>query len=182
MRINYLKKYLRQSYRDLRTAIFRFRFGCRSMHPKSYVIKPRSISKDVVMGAYSHLSVGCRIGMRVKMGNYVMCGPEVEIAPGEHRFDLPGVPIIFSGRNPVEETIIEDDVWIGARAMIRSGVRVGRGAIVGMGAVVVKDVDAYTIVGGVPARKVATRFKHPNDALEHDEMINHVPRQGEYCE
>ena len=62
-----------------------------------------------------------------------MVGPEVCIAPGEHRFDIPGVPIIFSGRDDVPDTVIEEDVWIGARAIVRAGVTVGRGAIIGSG-------------------------------------------------
>ena len=52
--------------------------------------------------------------------------------------------------------IIEDDVWIGAKASVLRGVRVGRGAIIGTGAVVTRDVEPFTIVAGVPARVVAT--------------------------
>jgi len=50
------------------------------------------------------------------------------------------------------KVIIEDDVWIGEGAAILPGVVIGRGAIIGTNAVVTKDVDPYTVVGGVPAR------------------------------
>jgi acetyltransferase-like isoleucine patch superfamily enzyme len=50
--------------------------------------------------------------------------------------------------------VIEDDVWIGAKASILPGVRIGRGAIVGTGAVVNKDVPPFTVVAGVPAKIV----------------------------
>jgi acetyltransferase-like isoleucine patch superfamily enzyme len=111
-----------------------------------------------------------------------MCGPEVAIGMGEHRFDVAGTPVIFSGHPDVAETVIEDDVWIGARALVRSGVRVGRGSIIAMGAVVVKDVEPYSIIAGVPARKIKDRFSTPEEIAEHDEMLGQEPVCGSYCE
>ena len=54
--------------------------------------------------------------------------------------------------------VVEDDVWIGARAIIMSGVKIGQGAVVAAGAVVSKDVPPYAIVGGVPAKIIKYRF------------------------
>lgn len=54
---------------------------------------------------------------------------------------------------------IEDDVWIGHRAIVMDGVRVGRGAVVGAGSVVTRDVRPYSVVGGVPAREIGLRFR-----------------------
>ena len=54
--------------------------------------------------------------------------------------------------------IVEDDVWIGQNAIILSGVRIGQGAVIAAGAVVNKDVEPYTIVGGVPAKTINRRF------------------------
>jgi acetyltransferase-like isoleucine patch superfamily enzyme len=55
-------------------------------------------------------------------------------------------------------THIGNDVWIGARAVLRTGVRIGDGAIIAAGAVVVKDVEPFSIVGGVPAKHIRYRF------------------------
>lgn len=55
--------------------------------------------------------------------------------------------------------IIDDDVWIGQRALIMSGVHVGQGAIIAAGSVVTKDVPPYAIVGGVPAKVIKYRFE-----------------------
>lgn len=54
--------------------------------------------------------------------------------------------------------VVDDDVWIGARAIIMSGVHINQGAIIGAGAVVTKDVPPYAIVGGVPAKVIGYRF------------------------
>jgi acetyltransferase-like isoleucine patch superfamily enzyme len=60
--------------------------------------------------------------------------------------------------NPVRRTKIGSDVWIGERALVKSGVSIGHGAVIGMGAVVTKDVPPYAIVGGNPARIIRMRF------------------------
>lgn len=56
------------------------------------------------------------------------------------------------------DIIIEDDVWIGTNSVILPGVKLGRGSIVGAGSVITKDVERYSIVGGVPAKKIKMRF------------------------
>jgi acetyltransferase-like isoleucine patch superfamily enzyme len=56
------------------------------------------------------------------------------------------------------DVVIEDDVWIGTRAIILHGVTIGRGAIIGAGAVVTKNVPPYAIVGGVPAKIIKFRW------------------------
>ena len=63
---------------------------------------------------------------------------------------------LFDESSP--KTTIGNDVWIGARATILSGIKIGDGAIIAAGAVVTKDVEPYTIVGGVPAKPIKKRF------------------------
>ncbi len=182
MSVRIIKTQLRQTYRDWRTFLLRKLRGYKGIDPKAFAMRPHGLATDLKMGAYSHLSPGCSIGRRVRLGNYVMCGPEVTIGMGEHCFDVAGTPVIFSGHPEALETIIGDDVWIGGRALIRSGVKVGRGSIIAMGAVVVKDVEPYSIVGGVPARKIKDRFSTPEEIAEHDEMLSMEPSCGNYCD
>ena len=73
-------------------------------------------------------------------------------------------------------------MWIGARALVRAGVRIGKGAVVAMGAVVVSDVAPYAIVGGVPAKKIRSRFTSPEQISKHDLMLEQEPAAGAYCE
>lgn len=63
-------------------------------------------------------------------------------------------------KRPVDDlgVIIEDDVWIGTRAIVLHGVTIGRGAVVAAGSVVTKSVPPYAIVGGVPARLIRFRW------------------------
>lgn len=68
------------------------------------------------------------------------------------------------------DIVLEDDVWIGYRALIMSGVHIGQGAVVAAGAVVTRDVPPYAIVGGVPAKVIKYRFSQEiiNDLLKVD--------------
>jgi acetyltransferase-like isoleucine patch superfamily enzyme len=110
-----------------------------------------------------------------------MIGPELLITGADHRFDEPGVAVIFSGRPEPEACVIEDDVWIGARVTVLKGVRIGRGAIVAAGALVSRDVPPYTIVGGVPARPIRLRFDEEQQKI-HDAYLALPPHEGRYCE
>lgn len=84
------------------------------------------------------------------IGRYVMTGPNVTIITGDHRIDLVGEYMrnvtnemkLESNDQPV---VIEDDVWIGAGAIILKGVTIGRGSVISAGALVRKDVPPYTI-------------------------------------
>ena len=86
--------------------------------------------------------------------------------------------IVYDALKMVEEktgnedlgVVIEDDVWVGARAVILRGVRVGRGAIVAAGAVVTKSVPPYAIVAGNPARVLKFRW-NPETILRHESIL-----------
>lgn len=84
---------------------------------------------------------------------------------GEHNYKYittyPCREIIFkNGKSSITKgsIVLDDEVWIGCNALIMSGVHVGKGAVVAAGAVVTKDVEPYTIVGGVPAKVIKKRF------------------------
>lgn len=99
----------------------------------------------------------------IRIGDNVMFGPEVTIRGGNHRIDLPGIPMIdvtADMKAPEDDrgVVIEDDVWIGTRAIVLHGVTVGRGSVVGAGSVVTKSVPEFSVVAGSPARVVRSRF------------------------
>ena len=176
--INWIKNkpVLRQKLRNIRMMYTRRRLGVKDIHPTFNIGRPcKQISPDLQAGAYGSIGYGANICPKVILGNYVLIAPEVQILGGDHLYDIPGVPIIFSGRPSIPSTYIEDDVWIGARVTIMAGVRIGRGSIVAAGSIVTKDVPEYTVVGGVPAKFIRHRFLEKNEILKHNEMLSKKP-------
>lgn len=85
-----------------------------------------------------------------------MIGPNVVIRAADH--GLSKDILIRKQQHIGGIIIIEDDVWIGSNAVILKDVKLGKGCVIAAGAVVTKDVEPYTIVGGVPAKKIAERI------------------------
>lgn len=109
------------------------------------------------LGANSQLGENSRVEHDTVIGDNVMMGLEVLILSTRHAHSSIDIPIINQGyatRAPVK---IGDGVWIGARAIILPGVKIGSNSIVASGAVVSKDVPPNTIVGGVPAKIIKRR-------------------------
>ena len=129
------------------------------------------ISKDIIAGRYTYIGPNCVIYPKVSIGDYTMLANDVAIIGGDHNYNLPGMPIIFSGRDNLKPTIIGKDVWVGAYVKIIAGVSIGDGSIIAMGSVVTKDVAPFSIYGGVPAVKIKERFQNSEDIIKHEEML-----------
>ena len=155
--------------------------GYKNIDHRCYVVLPFSLSKGIKIGAYSFINENSNICPNVIIGKYVMFGPQVSILGGDHIFDIPGTPTIFCGRPELGSTIIEDDVWIGFGSIIMAGVKISRGSIVAAGSVVTKDVEAYSVVGGMPAKKIRMRFSNLDDIAKHDDMLSQIATEGKYC-
>lgn len=96
-------------------------------------------------------------GKGLVIGNNVLIAGHCLIIPSNHVFSRIDIPINRQGENS-RGIIIEDDVWIGAGCQILDGVTIARGTIVAAGSVVNKSTDPYSIVAGVPARKIKSRM------------------------
>jgi acetyltransferase-like isoleucine patch superfamily enzyme len=180
--LNFIRRseVLRQILRRCRSWVQNKKYGLGHLSSTNDIQKPKSISCDFKMGEYGFIGRGAWICPKVTVGNYVMLAPECAILGGDHRIDIPDKPIIFSGRPEVLPTIIGDDVWLGYRAMIMAGVCIGNGAIIAAGSVVTKDVEPYTVVAGVPARKINERFSI-EQKKSHVSMLQKPPFAGEYA-
>ncbi len=116
------------------------------------------IGDDVFIGPRATL-LAAKSGIII--GSKVMFGPNVTIMGGDHNASVIGQFMfdVKSKRPEDDQTVVvEDDVWVGTGAIILKGVRLERGCIVAAGAVVARDVPPYTVVAGVPAKVLRTRF------------------------
>lgn len=129
----------------------------------SYAGKKINIQRGAVfghslsIGDRSGIGINCMVQGTVTIGNNVMMGPEVYIYTKNHAHDRVDIPMIEQKYEPERPVTIEDDVWIGSRVTILPGVTIGKGAVIGASAVVTKDVPAYAVVGGNPARVLKMR-------------------------
>jgi acetyltransferase-like isoleucine patch superfamily enzyme len=141
-------------YRSVRVDITPF-------HP--FALGRNSVIEDYccINNAVGPIRIGddTRIGLHNTIIGPVEIGSQVNLAQGvvvsglNHRFQNAAVPIAQQGVDTIL-TRIEDDVWIGANAVVVPGVHIGRHSVIGAGSVVTRDVPAYSVAAGNPARVI----------------------------
>ena len=125
-----------------------------------------SVDDSVWLYNLNNISIGNNVSINpmtyiqgrggIKIGNDVSIGHHVTIMSSDHIYDDLETPIKDQGIQ-VKEVVIENGVWVGAKASILMGVHIGQGAIIAAGAVVTHDVESFAIVGGVPAKLIRSR-------------------------
>lgn len=131
---------------------------------------------NVKMDKHSFCGYDCEIS-NCEIGSFTSIANGVVIGGGMHPMDWVGMsPVFYKGRDsvkakfseferePVKPTFIGHDVWIGRNSLIKQGVSIGTGAVIGMGSVVTKDVPPYAIFAGNPAKLIRYRFN--NDIVQ----------------
>ncbi len=131
--------------------------GYRVVLEQDVYLKLVTNSAHLDIGRCSFLGKGVEIDCRenISIGEHVLLAPGCFIT--DHNHDTAAGRRIDQQKCVSAPVAIEDDVWVGANAVILPGVNIGQGAVVGAGAVVNSDVDSFTVVGGVPARMIAKR-------------------------
>jgi acetyltransferase-like isoleucine patch superfamily enzyme len=134
------------------------------------------IGKNFYIGRDSFIESNAIIGDNVIFGNRVAI-----VGRYDHHYQQIGKPIRlamairdkdYDWKGLDSITIIEDDVWISYGTTILSGVKIAEGSIIAAGSVVTKDVEPYSIYGGVPAIKMKDRFDKKADLNEHLKLTN----------
>jgi phosphonate metabolism protein (transferase hexapeptide repeat family) len=149
-----------------------------------YVLKGCRL-ENTQMDDYSYCGEYC-IMQNASMGKFVNVAAMVRIGATQHPIERASLhhftyrrkmygfdsedDIEFFEKRRDKKVIIGHDVWIGHGAVIMPGVTIGNGAVIGSGSVVTKDVEKYSIVAGVPAKKIRYRFSQ--DIIDKFEEIN----------
>lgn len=126
------------------------RYSCFWPNVKLSIVSEKGDNiSNIIIGDYTSIGDRTEIhcGGSVIIGDYVLISWDVNIIG--YDYHAPG-----GGQPESEPIIIEDEVWIGARAIILKGVRIGKGAIIGAGSVVSKDIPPYSFAAGNPARVI----------------------------
>lgn len=156
-------------------------------------IYPHCILNHCKIGNYTYVSRNS-ILQNAEIGNYCSISYDVHIGLGRHPMNLFSTsPIFYRVKNPFGLSIVKEnsdfeeyqkvtighDVWIGARVTILDGVSIGTGAVIAAGSIVTKDVPAYSVVAGVPARIIKDRAaKEDAEKYSRSEWWNLSPEEA----
>lgn len=134
-----------------------------------------SSSSEVIQSCLGRFTYLARASVKFSdVGSFCSIGPDAMVGGlGKHPVDWMSThPAFFSTKmqsgssfvqndffEEIHRTTLGSDVWIGARAIVLDGISIGNGAVVAANSVVTNDVDAFSVVGGVPAKTIKMRFE-----------------------
>jgi acetyltransferase-like isoleucine patch superfamily enzyme len=107
-------------------------------------------------GTFLNLNVMVAAVERVEIGEHCMLANGCLVTDADHRFDDPDKPVPWQGFTSRGPTVLGDNVWLGANVVVTSGVRIGRRCVIGANSVVTKDIPAFSIAAGAPARVLSS--------------------------
>lgn len=118
----------------------------------------RAEGGNISVGNNVQISRNCYLNGagNINIGDHTMLGPNSSIVSVNHISDNVDIPMREQGIQKAKVSI-ESDVWLGAHVCVMPGVKIGKGSIIGAGAVVTKDIPPYSIAAGVPAKIIANR-------------------------
>lgn len=115
--------------------------------------------KNLYIGDHSSIGKNSIIPNNTKIGKYVMIAQDLYIVANNHAFEDISIPMYYQHNDNKLETVIKDDVWIGAKVIITPGKIINNGSIIGAGSIVTKNIPEYEIWAGNPATFIKSRLK-----------------------
>lgn len=142
------------NYRLLLAKMIGCKVGAEAVNIESGVTLP----EDLIIGHHCSIGKRCFISKEVKMGDYVVIGPEVCFYTNNHQFSDPQIPIYHQGLTERRPITIGNDVWIGRRAMLLPGCNIPDGCVIGAGSIVTaRKFPPYSVIAGNPAKVIKMR-------------------------
>jgi len=114
--------------------------------------------RDVVIGDDSGIGANCVLPSNIIIGNHVLMAPDLLALKNNHRFDRADIPIGQQGDIVSRPIVIGDNVWIGQRVIITPGTHIASGTVVAADAVVTREYEPDSIIGGNPAKVIRPRI------------------------
>lgn len=113
--------------------------------------------RDIIIGNNSGIGSNSHVTNNIEIGDNVMIAPELLVLGMNHQFERTDIPMNQQGVGEQGLVKIEDDVWIGRRVIITRDTTISKGSILASGAVITKNVEPYSIMGGNPAKIIKKR-------------------------
>ncbi|CAL4869862.1 2,3,4,5-tetrahydropyridine-2,6-dicarboxylate N-acetyltransferase (plasmid) [Asticcacaulis sp. MM231] len=162
---------LKRTLRFILVMVVKIKLGIRGVG-EGFQCGPNVFIKgaSTVVGRYVYLGGGFECAGPLVVGDMCMVSTHVKVVGNDHKIYVLGGATRLEFNRTAPVTIFESDCWIGKQVIIRQGVRIGRGAVVGAGSIVTKDVPPYAVVAGNPARLLKMRFT-ADEIIQHDEVL-----------
>lgn len=106
----------------------------------------------------TNVQIGAADGGKIEIMDDCLIGPNSVLRAANHNFNCLSLPIRCQGHHGGTITI-EKNCWLGANVCVLPGVRICEGSVIGAGAVVTKNIDAFSVAGGIPAKVIKSRIK-----------------------
>ncbi|EDP66066.1 chloramphenicol acetyltransferase [alpha proteobacterium BAL199] len=162
----FMGKLLSEQVTNPNIIVGRYSYYSGYYHGHSFDDCARYLSREsgadrLIVGSFCSIASGASFMMA---GNQGHRNDWISTFPFFYMKEEPAFAGALDAHQPAGDTVIGNDVWIGSEAMVMPGVRIGHGAMIGSRALVTRNVEPYTIVGGNPAKPIRRRF--PDDVIE----------------
>jgi len=174
--MNWIKKYIRHWLLCKRFPKSIIHYGAvadkKSVLGQYAVLFSNAVLQNTTLGNYSYVQ-NHTVLINSSIGRFCSIAANVNVGLASHPLDRVSTnPVFYDNTQPLPffftnkvqykekelKTNISADVWIGQGAMVKSGINIGVGAVIGAGAIVTHDVEPYSIVAGIPAKHIKWRF------------------------